>query len=817
MTKPLKITLGILGSSIIILIAFIFFLKYLVTKSFPEYEGKINVKGIKGEVTIFRDEFGVPHIFAGEEYDLMFAAGYVQAQDRLWQMDISRRAGEGRLAEVLGNSATGFDRLFRTLNLTEIISKIETELPPEVGSALKAYSDGVNAFILENQSNFPIEFDILGYEPELWKVEHSLLLSRLMAWDLNLAWWLDLTMGELTDKFGYEKAKELLPVYPATAPTIVKGKLQDRKVLRNTSRNQFDIPNISGFKQLVQQYRNYFGINGSATGSNGWVISAAKSTSGKPILANDPHLGLPAPSKWYEMHLSIHGWNVAGCAIPGTPFIVIGSNNRIAWGLTNAMIDETDFYIVTTDSANPNLYNYEKKLIPIKSREEVIYIGKDDSLEFTIRETHHGPIISDLHPALLTKADPQNKLVAMRWCGFEVSQESYAFYLINKASNKEEFENALKHFAVPGQNVIYSDVEGNIGYWTAAKIPLRGNFNPTFPLPGWSKEYEWKGFVSFDQLPKLWNPPEQFIATANNKIADNTPYFISNLYMPPSRIERINDLLSEVNLFSAEDFKRMQLDYISPHTRKLTKLITDSFKEHPATDSDTKSALEYLSNWDFKHSPTDVASTIFNMFFVKLIHNIFEDEMGKEILNDYTFFSAVPIIVVDKLLTADTSSWFDNVNTEAIETKSDIIKKSLSDALEQLRIDIDPELKNWQWGVLHPVTFEHLFGTRKPLDKVFNIGPFPVGGSATTINNGEFNFNRSFKNVVGPSTRQIVDLAKPLSRFSVLTTGQSGQPLHKHYSDQTLLWLNGDYKYVSMDRNEIENSGWKKLELAPQK
>ncbi len=817
MTKPLKITLGILGSSIIILIALIFFLKYLVTKSFPEYEGKINVKGIKGEVAIYRDEFGVPHIFAGNEHDLMFAAGYVQAQDRLWQMDISRRAGEGRLAEVLGNSATGFDRLFRTLNLTNIVSKIEAELPPEVNSALKAYSDGVNAFIRENQGNFPIEFDMLGYEPELWKVGHSLLLSRLMAWDLNLAWWVDLTMGELTDKFGYEKAKELLPVYPADAPTIVKGKLQDRKVLRNISRNHLDTPNISGFKHLVQQYRNYFGIDGSATGSNAWVISSAKSTSGKPILANDPHLGLPAPSKWYEMHLSAPGWNVAGCAIPGTPFIVIGSNNRIAWGLTNAMIDETDFYIVTTDSANPNLYNYEKKLISIKSREEVIYIGKDDSLEFTIRETHHGPIISDLHPTLLTKANPQNKLVAMRWCGFEVSQEPYAFYLINKASNKEEFENGLKYFAVPGQNIIYSDVEGNIGYWTVAKIPLRGNFNPTFPLPGWSKEYEWKGFVNFDQLPKLWNPPEQFIATANNKIADNTSYFISNLYMPPSRIERINELLNEVNLFSAEDFKRMQLDYISPHARKLTKLITNTFKEHPVTDSDTKSALEYLNNWDFKHSPTDVASTIFNMFFVKLIHNTLEDEMGKEILNDYMFFSAVPIIVVDKLFSADTSSWFDNVNTEAKETKSDIIKKSLSDALEQLRTDIDPELKNWQWGVLHPVTFEHLFGKRKPLDKVFNIGPFPVGGSANTINNGEYNFNRSFKNVVGPSTRQIVDLAKPLSRFSIITTGQSGQPLHKHYSDQTLLWLNGDYKYISMKRNEIENSGWKKLELAPQK
>lgn len=817
MTKPLKITLGILGSSIIILIAVFFFLKYLVTKSFPEYEGKIIVKGISGEVAIYRDEFGVPHIVAGNDHDLMFAAGYVQAQDRLWQMDISRRAGEGRLAEVLGSSATGFDRLFRTLNLSEIVSKIETELPVDAKSALIAYSEGVNAFIQENQGKFPIEFDMLGYTPELWKVKHSLLLSRLMAWDLNLAWWVDLTMGELRDKFGYERAKELLPVYPADAPMIVIGKLQERKFLRSTSHNLLDTPSISGFQNLVQQYRNYFGIDGSATGSNAWVISSAKSASGKPILANDPHLGLPAPSKWYEMHLSAPGWNVAGSAIPGTPFIVIGSNDRIAWGLTNAMIDETDFYVITTDSVNPNLYNYEKKLIPIKNRTEIIYIGKDDSLEFTIHETHHGPIISDIHSALLTKAHPRNKLVAMRWCGFEVSQESYAFYLINKANNKEEFENGLKHFAVPGQNFIYADVEGNIGYWTAAKIPLRGNFNPTFPLPGWSKDYEWKGFVNFDQLPKLWNPPEQFIATANNKIADNTSYFVSNLFMPPSRIERINKLLNETPLFSVEDFKSIQLDYVSPHARKLTKLITNTFNEKPTTDSEINFALEYLNNWDFIHSPTDIAATIFNMFFVKLIHNTFEDEMGKDILNDYMFFSAVPIIVVDKLFSADTSVWFDNINTEVNETKSDLIKKSLSDALEQLRTDIGPEIKNWQWGVLHSVTFEHPFGQRKPLGKVFNIGPFPVGGSANTINNGEYNLNSSFKNVVGPSTRQIVDLARPLSRFSVITTGQSGQPLHKHYSDQTLLWLNGDYKIVSMDKNEFENSGWNRLILVPQK
>ncbi len=811
MTKSIKISIGIIASLLIILIVLFFFFRYLVVKSFPEYDRTISVKGLQNTVKIYRDEFGVPHIFAENEHDLMFAAGYVHAQDRLWQMDITRRTGEGRLSEVLGYTTVDFDKLFRTLNISDVVGRIYEHIQPKVISALQAYADGINAYINGHKGKYPIEFDMIGYEPELWTVKHSLLLSRLMAWDLNIAWWVDLTMGKLVEKVDIKKLSEIFPNYPASAPTIIElhHHLQGKK----PTDKKFSA-SVTNFMNVVQSFRNYFGNDGSAIGSNSWVIDSTLSVSGKPILANDPHLSLPAPSKWYEMHLSAPDWDVAGVSLPGSPFIIIGSNNRIAWGLTNGMIDETDFYIEKIDSIKSTNYICENKSIPIAVSEESIYIGKDDSVVINVRRTHHGPIISDIHSVTNNSATDANQgTVSMRWVGFEVSSEPSALYLINKSQNAEDFERGIKEFAVPGQNVVYADVDGNIGYWTAAKIPVRGKQNPTLPLPGWSTEFEWKGFISFEKLPKLWNPKEGFIATANNKITENQPFFISNLYMPPSRIERIKELLTNNKKFSVEDFKNFQSDYTSPHAKSITEVLIESCKNF----NDTITAFQYLQNWDYKHRPTDIASAIFNMFFVKLLHNIFMDEMGSELLEDYIFFSALPIIAVDGLIKSANSSWFDDINTEEIETRDDIFRKSFTEAIDELEKKLGPEMKNWQWGKLHTVTFAHPFGSRPPLDKVFNIGPFPVGGSMSTINNGEYKFNKPFRNHVGPSTRLIMDLSRLSEYFSVLPTGQSGQPLHKHYDDQTQLWLNGVYKTVKREKEWIENSAWNKLVLVPQK
>jgi penicillin amidase len=822
MRRPLKITIGVLTTLFVLLIALFFFFRYLVTKSFPEYEGELSLKSLHGIVEIYRDEFAVPHIFANDEKDLMFAVGYTHAQDRLWQMDIMRRAGEGRLSEVLGRATIDYDRLFRTIDIRGISENIEYELNPEIHSALQAYADGVNAFINSHKGKYPIEFDMIGYEPEPWQIYHSILLSRLMAWELNLSWWVDLTLGRLVEKVGIERASMVFPNYPSSSPTINFKAAEKGKSFFSGQSIYSGISSVAGFMQIVQSYRKYFNMDASGVGSNSWVIDSSRSLSGKPIIANDPHLTLPAPSKWFEMHLTAPGWNVAGVSFPGSPFIIIGHNAKIAWALTNAMIDESDFYIEKLDSTKldsvrqnktPLQYLYDKKSIPIESHEEIIRIGKDDSITINVRRTHHGPIISDVYTS--TEKVKNSKLISMRWAGSDVSKESYALYLINKSNNAQDFVRGVREFAVPGQNISYADVDGNIGYWTAAKIPLRGKYNSMLPLPGWSSDYEWKGYVPFEQLPKSWNPKEGFIATANNKIENNSPYYISNLYMPPSRIERIRELLNSEKKFSADDFKRFQNDYVSPYAKFVTHVLLKSFELYPPNNESIKSALEYLKNWDFKHSSTDIASTIFNVFFVKLLHNTFEDEMGIDLFNDYVFFSAVPINVMDKLLQSDNSVWFDDINTERMETKDDVIQKSLSDAVKQLQKELGSAMKNWQWGNLHTITFEHPIGTQKYLDKIFNIGPFKIGGSSNTINNGEYNFSNPYKEIVGSSTRIVVDMAKPLEYYSVITTGQSGQPLYKHYDDQTTLWLNGVYRKVIMDENEIKNSGWRKLTLTP--
>jgi penicillin G amidase len=824
MRRPFKITIGILSTLFVVAIAILLFLHYLVTKSFPDYDSKLTIAGVQRAVEIYRDEFAIPHVFAENEHDLMFAVGYIHAQDRLWQMDITRRAGEGRLSEVLGKETVDYDRLFRTIDVRDVAKKIEDGLSPELRSALQAYTDGINAYIDSHKGKYPIEFDMIGYEPERWQVYQSILLSRLMAWELNLSWWVDLTLGQLVEKVGMQTASEIFPYYPSGSPSIIPRVNDEPKKIVYGQNNAAGASSAAGFMNVVRSYRKYFSMDGSGIGSNSWVIDSSRSLNGKPMIANDPHLTLPAPSRWYEMHLVAPGWNVAGVSLPGSPFIVIGHNNKIAWALTNAMIDETDFYIEKIDSTksdnirqmkNQLYYIYDKQSLPIESKEELIYIGKSDSIIIDVRRTRHGPVISDVHP-LTTKING-GKIITMRWVGSDVSNEVSAFYLINKSTNKQEFERGVKDFAIPGQNISYADVDGNIGYWTAAKIPLRGKYNPMLPQPGWSSESGWEGYVSFEKLPKLWNPKEGFIATANNKITESSPYYISDLYMPPSRIERIRELIDTEGKLSVEDFERFQNDFVSQHAKFVTKILLKSFETYPPADENVKPALEYLKNWDYEHGSNDIASTIFNVFFVKLLHNTFEDEMGAELFDSYVYFSAVPINVMDKLLQSDISSWFDNVGTDKLETRDEIIIKSFSDAVQQLRKELGTETKNWQWGNIHTVTFEHPIGSQKYLNKIFNIGPFKYGGSSTTLNNAEYDFSKPYYTVVGSSTRIIVDMARPFEYFSIITTGQSGQPLHKHYDDQAALWLNGAYRKVTMVESEIKNSGWRKMVLSPEK
>ncbi len=802
-----KVLLGIIASLVVIAIAAFFICHHLVTKSFPVTTGTVRIRSLHSPVEIYRDQFGIPHISARDEHDLMIAAGYVQAQDRLWQMDLMRRAGEGRLAEVLGDSALPLDRLFRTIGFRDIAARMAENLHPSSRIILENFAEGVNEFIATHAGQYPAEFDMLNYAPEPWKVEHSLLLARLLGWELNISWWTDLTYGEIAAKVPLDKLHEIIPDYSDTLPVTVPGFQINRS-----------LAGIDDFLRAGELYCTLFGSGGLSGGSNGWVVGAAKSLSGKPLLANDPHLAMPAPSRWYEMHLSAPGWNVSGATLPGVPLVIIGHNEHVAWGLTAAMVDDADFYVEKTDSLHPDMYYSANGLRSFSQREEKIRIGTTDSVLFPVRSTIHGPVINGVHPTLSSAGHTtlDSSVISMRWTGFDVSDEIHAFRGMNMAHDKGEFAEAVRDIAVPAQSVVYADDQGTIAYWTAGRVPIRGKQNALLPLPGWTGDAEWQGYIPFDQLPHVVNPPEGFIACANQKLADRSyPYYISSLWEPPSRIERIREILSAPVKFTADDFRQFQQDVFSDYARTLTRDLLHVYDSVKVSDRAIATALSYLRNWDFRFTSSDIATTVFHAFFVHLLKNTFEDEMGSPTFEHFVFFNAIPYRVVSQLAASDSSLWWDDIRTPERETKGDIFRKSLSDAVNELGHDLGADMKTWRWGTVHTVTFNHPFGRRKPLDRIFNIGPYPVGGGATSIDKTEFGITSPYAVTVGPSLRFIADLSRPLSAWIVNTSGESGQPFHTHYDDQTPLWLNGGYVQLTMDWNEISASNWDHLTLQP--
>lgn len=805
MSKIIKVSLGLSLTLLVSFVAIFFFLRHQVIKSFPEYNGSIKISSIKEVVEISRDSYGVPSIYAKNEADLWFAVGYVHAQDRLWQMDIYRRTVQGRLSEVFGEDALGYDYLFRTLDMTSVVNDIQKQLPDNVKYALSCYTQGVNAYIKESKGRYPVEFDLLNYEPELWQPEHSLLVSRLMAWYLNFSWWPEILHWKIQEKLGNQKAQEIFQDYPSDAPTIVYSSIP--KVIKS----------VSYFIKRINSFREYFGFNGMGIGSNCWVINGKKSVSGKPILANDPHLTLTIPSYWYEMNLLTEDFNVGGFCFPGSPFVVIGHNSKIAWGLTNAMIDDADFFMNVIDPHDTTKYVNNKKPLPIKFKEEIIKVGKNDSVIVTTKKTHYGPVINYVHPSINYHSGVfDSLLVSLKWVGFLPTMETYTFYLLNKASSRVDVINALKYYGVPGLNFIYADVEGNIGYHLVAKIPVRKNFHPALPVPAFNSDYDWSGFVPFEDLPEVWNPPENFIASANNKIINKPKYYITYFYMPPYRIERIVQLLSVEKKLSVSDFQQFQVDVLSLHSEKYNKIILDVFNEESISDPIVNSVIEYLRNWDFKNTAYDASTSIFNMFFLKLLHNVFHDELGDELFYEYIYFPAIPVNAIDKLI-ENESSWFDDINTDTIETRNMIIRKSLLDAIADLKMKYGSEIKNWQWGNLHQLTLNHPLGKVQPLNYVFNLGPYKIGGSSSTINNSEIDFTKPFESLVGPSMRYIVDLSDINKRYCVIAGGQSGHPLHKHYDDQLAIWVNHKYREIDIKPKVNKNFKVEKFTIIPER
>ena len=806
MPRWLKITIGTFVTIIILVVIGGFFFFNMLNSSLPEYNGVIHTQQISSDIEVYRDSMAIPYIVAKNDEDAAFALGYVHAQERLFTMDLARRAGAGRLSEILGTETIPFDLMFRTVGIKRMAEMIQTKMDKNSLKILQSYSDGVNFYINKAKGHLPIEFDILNYTPYKWRPLDCLIMGRMMAWELNISWWTDVVFSELVLKLGQDKVKDIFPDYPENAPYIIPPEL---KKLSGISSDLIDTD---------RRFRKFFGIEGTHIGSNNWVVNKNMSVSGAPVIANDPHLGYSAPGKWYAAVLRSGDWNAEGYTLPGVPVFVIGKNQNISWVLTNIMLDDADFYAEKIDSSGKN-YFYENKWHPLKVIRDTIRVKDSSDVPFKIRFTGHGPIISDIHPykVLYPETNLDTSAVSMRWSAQDFSDEFTAFLRINKARNWKEFREAFSTYAVPGQNFVYADKEGNIGYVFGGKLPLRGEQNPTFIFDGTTSKYDWKGYVPANEIPDLFNPPDNYIASANNKTLKNFKYHISNLWEPPSRIERITELLHSKPKNSVSDYMKYQVDFVSPYAKELTGYILNAFNNVKITDTNLKLTLELFENWNYEMDQYSQIPAIYAVFFNHMLQNIYKAKMGHDLYNEFLFTTNVPYRSIMQLMEKPDSWWFDDQTTPRIETRDDIIRKSLAEALTDLEERFGKELKEWQWGKLHHAIFKHAFsGFSSIIDNVIDIGPFEIGGDGTTIFNTEYPFYESierfprfrhseFENDLGPSMRYIYDFSKPDEFYMILTTGESGNVMSDHYSDMSEMWLRGKYLRIKTDDASIRN------------
>lgn len=791
------ILISLLLLIIVVVIAGLFIVTGIKRGAIPQYKGDLTITGLGSEVTVYRDGRGMPHIYAANEHDLYFSTGYIEAQERLWQMDLIRRATTGRLSEIFGESYIKTDLFLRSLDMTKKSKMILSNEDSSILECMKAYSDGVNAYISAAGKRLPPEFRILGYKPDPWKLEDIANIIGYMGWDLasgNLS--ADIFDYKLFQKLGYEKASSLIP----DNKTVTTYAFPDFKLSDTALKVAQDF--ISSTDKLTA-----LGIV-SFSGSNNWSVSGKKTDTGKPVLSNDMHLGLNTPGIWIQMHQVIPGkLNVTGVAVPGEPFIVAGHNEKIAWGMTNLMVDDIDLFAEKINPDNQNQYFFNNEWKNMAVRQEIIKIkgGKADTLKITF--THRGPIVSGFR-------DINDATLSMRWSGYDQSDELKGVYNLNRASNWEEFRTALSSFRSVSQNFAYADVDGNIGLNTGGGIPVRKGYGSII-RNGDTDEFDWKGYVPFDQLPTSYNPENGYVSSANNKTVSNDyPYYISFRFYPPFRIGRIRQMLEEKEKLGIEDFKRMITDQHSYYAALLTPQILKLKEKQSSMNPAEAASLDLLAGWDYDMNANLVAPTIFEFFRRSFSKNLLGDELGD-------LFSQLPGSINDnyiyRILQTGPDEWVDDINTPEKESLEDIIQKSFTDCIKDVTEAYGTDVNKWTWGSIHKITLEHPMGTVKILAKIFglNSATYGVGGSNHTV--CPYTYTEGFKVTEGASERHIFNTANWDESYTVIPTGASGVPASEFYLSQTKTYLEGKFYKDAFSENAVKAAAKYTLNLKPGK
>lgn len=812
----LRIVIGILGLLLIVAAAAAVVGWITIRQPFPKTDGTVTVAGLTGQVDIYRDAYGIPHIYADNEEDLFFAQGYVHAQDRFWQMEFWRHIGQGRISEITGEAGVDSDKFIRTMGWNRMaedtLAYYEKEAP-EYTATMEAYSAGVNAYIEAHRDELAVQIKILGLVKEPWEIEpwtplNTISWAIVMSNDLGGNWREELDRAGLIQAIGEADVSTLWPGYPyANRPVIAPTEYQVNELSLETAvpswETAVDWNHVN--TTLVGQEINVFGSDGWV-GSNNWVISGEHTATGQPLLANDPHLGVQMPSIWYEVGLHSADFNVVGFSFAGIPGVIIGHNDHIAWGVTNVGPDVQDLYIEKINPNNPNQYEFMGEWEEMEVIPEIIKVNGGEDITLEVKITRHGPIINDV-------VDGQSDVLALRWTAQEPSRILQSVILLNQAQNYDDFKNALSYWDVPAQNFVYADTEGNIGYQMPGLIPLRAAGDGTVPVPGWTGEYEWEGWIPYEELPALFNPETGYIITANHAVVDpDYPHFISRDWADGDRGQRIVEMMEAAIAagdVTAADFAQIHFDSMSLPAASFVPLLDGLTSD----DAKVQAALERLRGWDLQERRDSVPATLFEIFYWKLTYNVLSDDVGENNVG-----SIANNIFMHELATQPTARWWDNISTADKENREAIILQSLADAIAWLEENVGRDMNAWNWGSIHTVTFEDgVLGKSgiSVIESLVNRGPFPADGGRAIVNATGWSWDAPAVITSHPSMRMILDLSDFDASQNVIPTGASGHPYHEHYDDQMQLWLNGEYHPMWFSREAVEADATGHLILQP--
>ncbi|MDJ0924301.1 MAG: penicillin acylase family protein [Acidimicrobiia bacterium] len=820
----------LLAVAIVLLVLFII---WSTRRPFPQVSGEIEITGLDGDVEIIRDERGIPHIYASTIHDLFLAQGFVHAQDRFWQMDTWRHIGAGRISEMFGEDQVETDAFLRTMGWAELAAQ-QYETTSALGrDALAGYVAGVNALIAtRSPAELGFEYTVLelvnrNYTPEPWTAIDSILWGKVMAWDLRGNMEDEIARSFLLDDFAPQEVELFYPPYPEDHPLIV-GNSESRVPGPGLGSVPLDaveaIAQASANAALVDRLTGNAGVG---IGSNSWVIGPELSATGAPILANDPHLGIRMPSIWYQVGLhcmpktAACPFDVAGFSFAGMPGVIIGHNDRIAWGLTNLGPDVTDLYVERLNPDDPLQYEVNGRWVDMDTQTETIEVAGGEPVDVEVRRTRHGPIISDDYGILEDFTDnagialPDEYAIALRWTALDQNPSLIdAVIGLNRATDFDAFRDALRLFEVPSQNVIYADIDGNIGYQAPGRIPIRSNGDGRVPVPGWTSEFEWVGFIPFDELPYVYNPAEGYIATANNPVVDGSyPHLLTTDWNYGDRAGRIVEMIEADSSIDLDDVAAMQVDNFNRHAVRLLPWFNGV--DLLGADGTVIRAAEILSNWDLNNDADSAGAAIFEAVWRNLLELTFHDDLEEDIWP--TGGSRWSLAVAGMLDYGRLRIW-DDQTTQVIETRDDILPAAFQAAVAELRDLLGDNPDEWAWGRIHGAVFRNETLGESGVGLIearFNRGPFPVGGGSDIVNAVGWYADEGYEVTWIPSMRMIIDLGDLSNSRAMHTTGQSGHAYNSHYQDMIEPWAAGDTWSVEWDRADIELGAEGKLVLVP--